>query len=150
MQHCNTLLEAEFDDWVDNLKLIEGVLFVDDRQLSCMSALDFINHVDHQTTDEVENLKVVIFELHLKIETSELTKMPWSVRVLSPKNWSNFEDTAEVTAQSHLLVKLRTLGQASILLKVLELENISSTFRGTSDELWSMNFNEVILRLYGR
>ena len=110
-----------------------------------MSALDLIDHVDHQVTDEVEYLEVVILEFHLEIEACELTQMPWGVRVLSPENWSNFEDTAEITTQSHLLVKLRTLSQACILLEVLELENICTTFRRTSDEFGSMNLNEVIL-----
>ena len=110
-----------------------------------MSALDLIDHVDHQVTDEVEYLEVVILEFHLEIEACELTQMPWGVRVLSPENWSNFKDTAEITAQSHLLVKLRTLSQACILLEVLELENICTTFRRTSDEFGSMNLNEVIL-----
>ena len=145
MEHRNTLLEAEFDDGVDDLEFLEGVLLVDDSQLSCMSALDLLYHVDHQITDEVEHLKVVILELHLEIQASELTQMPWGVRVLGPENWSDLKDTAEVAAQSHLLVKLRTLGQARILLEVLELENICSTFRGTGDELGSMNLNEVIL-----
>ena len=87
----------------------------------------------------------MILEFHLKIEACKLAQMPWGVRVLSSENRSDFEDTAEITAQSHLLVKLRTLGQTCILLEVLEFENICSTFRGTSNELRSMNFNKVIL-----
>ena len=80
-----------------------------------MSRLELFNEEDHEFTDEIKHFKVVILEFHLEIEACELTQMPWGVRVLSPENWSNFEDAAEIAAQSHLLIKLRTLCQACIL-----------------------------------
>ena len=145
MEHLNTFLEADLDDGVDYLELLEGVLFVNDSQFSCMSALDFIYHVDHQISNNVKHLKVVILKFHLEIKACEFTQMPWGIRVLSPENWSDFEDTAEIAAQGHLLVKLRTLSQTRILLEVFELENICSSFRSTSNELGCMNLNKVIL-----
>jgi hypothetical protein len=44
-----------------------------------------------------------------------------------------------------LLVELWTLSQASFLSEVLELKDIRTTFRGTTDHLWGVNLNEIIL-----
>ena len=43
-----------------------------------------------------------------------------------------------------MLVKLGTLSQAAIELEILELEDISAAFRGSSDELRGVDFDEVV------
>lgn len=55
--------------------------------------------------------------------------MAIGVGVLSTEDWSDFEDTLHVAAKSHLLVKLRGLGEAAILLEVLEFKDVGTTFR---------------------
>ena len=43
-----------------------------------------------------------------------------------------------------MLVKLGTLSQAAIELEILELEDISAAFRGSSDELRGVDFDEFV------
>lgn len=71
----------------------------------------------------------MILELHLHIESSEFTQVAVCVRVFSTEDWSDLENTLHIAAESHLLVKLRGLGEAAILLEVLEFKDVGTTFR---------------------
>jgi hypothetical protein len=70
----------------------------------------------------------VFFEFHFKIKACELAQMSVRVGVLSSKNGSNLEDALKITAQSHLLVELWALGKTCILLKVFQMEHVSTSF----------------------
>jgi hypothetical protein len=85
----------------------------------------------------------MVFELHLHIEASEFTQVAIGVRVFSTENWSDLEDTLHVAAESHLLVKLRGLGEATILLEVLELKDVGTTFGRSTDKLGRVDFDEI-------
>ena len=58
---------------------------------------------------------------------------------------SDFEYFIEISHYHHLLVELRTLSQTCLLSKVIQSKNLSSTFRWSSYDFRSMDFNEAIL-----
>ena len=103
-------------------------MLINGGQFGGISRLDVLDHVDHKFTDEVKHFKVMILELHLHIETSELAQMTVSVRVLGAENGTDLEDSLQIGTKRHLLVKLRTLSKASILFKVFQLEDVGTAF----------------------
>ena len=125
----NTFTEVELKDGVSTLEFLEGVLIIDNAKFTSISDLHLREHEDEELTNQVEYFEVMVLEFHLKIETSEFTQVAVGVGVLGAENWSNFEDTLQITAESHLLVKLRGLSEASILLEVFEVEYVGTTFR---------------------
>ena len=78
----------------------------------------------------------MVLEFHLHIETSEFTEMSVGVRVLSTEDWTNLENSLQITTKSHLFVELRTLGKASISLEVLELKHVGTTLRCSTNQFW--------------
>lgn len=87
---------------------------------------------------------VVFLDGHFEIETSEFAHVTMSESVFCSEDRANFEHSFEVTLNAHLLVKLRRLGKACILLEVLELEDVGTTFGRASNQFRSMDFNEVL------
>ena len=144
-EHLDALLEVKFEDWSLALEVFEWILLLDDFQLFFVSFLDSGEDVHEQVSQQVQHLKVVFLDSHLHVEASELAKMTIGVRVLSSKNWTDFEHSIEVSAQSHLLVELGTLGKASILAEVFHFENIGTALRSTTDQFWGVNLNESVL-----
>ena len=94
---------------------------------------------------EIKHLPVVVFNLHLHIQASELAEMSVGVWIFSSEDRSDLEYSVEATAKGHLLVQLRGLSEAALLIEVLELEDIAATFWGSSDQLGRVNFNELLL-----
>lgn len=127
LQHGDSFLEVHFENWVANLELLERILLVDDGELATKSGLEVLNHVDHHIADDVKHFEVVILEFHLHIEASELAQMPVGVGVFSSEDGTDLEDATHVSAKSHLLVELGALGEARILVEILQLENVGTT-----------------------
>ena len=92
------------------------------------------------------------------------------VGFLSTEGWGDFEDTLHSTADAHLLVELWGLSKSGFLTKEVHLKQVGATFAEGEEEkkneikgqrndmenqkeikpaaradLWSMNFNEIIL-----
>ena len=66
-----------------------------------------------------------------------------SERVFSSKNRADFEDSWEITHHTHLFVKLGRLSKASFSIKVTEAKDICTSFRATTNELRSMDFDKI-------
>mmetsp|Transcript_22286 Transcript_22286/g.48996 ORF Transcript_22286/g.48996 Transcript_22286/m.48996 type:complete len:317 (-) Transcript_22286:123-1073(-) len=71
--------------------------------------------------------------------------MPMRVRVLSAEHGSNLEHPLQIGADSHLLVKLRRLGEAArAQVHVLEPEHRRSTLGCTPNHLGAVNLRETL------
>jgi len=66
--------------------------------------------------------------------------------VLGPENGTDLEDTVQVAHDAHLLIKLRTLRQTAILVKVLQLEHVAAAFRGAFYQLWCVNLRKPVFQ----
>lgn len=75
----------------------------------------------------------MVLDFHLKIETSKLTEMSVSVRVLGSEDGTDFEDSLEISAKRHLFVELWALGEASWLSEIFKSKNVGTTLRCTTD-----------------
>jgi len=80
---------------------------------------------------------------HLDIQTYELAHVSVSERIFSSEDWADFEDSLEVAHNTHLLIQLWGLGQTCLFAEISQTENIGSTFWWTTNQLWSMDFDEV-------
>lgn len=136
LQKLNTLFERKFYNGSFTFEFFEWILLTDNTEFTGVSVLKTIADVGNKFTKDIKNLKVMFLKLHFHIQTSEFTQVTVSVGVFSSKNWTNFEDFLQITTNSHLLIKLRTLGEASILSEIFKTEYIGTTFRTTSDEFW--------------
>jgi len=134
-KHLATCPKVDLDDRVGNLELLEGVLIVDDRELAGEARLDVRHHVDHELTDEIKHLEVMVLELHLHIETCELTQVAVRVGVFGTEYGTNLENALQVTTESHLLIELRALSEAAWLIEVHEVEHVGAAFRRATDKL---------------
>jgi hypothetical protein len=143
VKHFDTILEVKLENGFHALEFLEGVLFADDAEFSGVAFLNVLKHEYHQFTNEIQHFEVMVFELHLHIKTSELTQVAVGVRVLSTEDRSDLENTLQVTAESHLLVKLRGLSEASILFKVFQSEHVGAAFGRATNELGGVNLNEI-------
>ena len=103
-EELDSFFEVELNDGLDTPEFSVGVLGVDDLEFARVALLQAFEHRDEHVAEDVEDLPVVVLELHLHIETGELTQMTVGVGVFSPENWSNLEYTLKVTTEGHLLV----------------------------------------------
>ena len=145
-KQLNSFLEVELNNWRFADEVLKWILLPDYIKLGLVLILDTVADKDKQLRERIENLEVMLFDDHLHIEASKLTKMSICVAILSSENWSYLENSLEVSHKSHLLVELWALSEASILTKVLEGKNVRSSFGSTTDHLWRMDFNKVILK----
>jgi hypothetical protein len=109
MQKFDSLLEVKLKHWVSALELLEWILLINHTELLGMPCLDSFEHKDHKLANQIECLKVMVLNLHLQIETSELTKMSVCERLFRSENWTNLKNSLQISAKCHLLVELRTL-----------------------------------------
>lgn len=64
--------------------------------------------------------------------------------MLSSEDGSDFEDLLEISHHAHLLVELGRLGKTGLLVEVLELEDVGSSFGRSGDQLWGVNFDKIL------
>jgi len=74
-EHLHTFAEVDLDNGVSTDKVLEGVLVVDNTELLGESLLHVLEQVDQHGTNIVQNLKVMVLELHLHIQASEFTQV---------------------------------------------------------------------------
>jgi len=127
LEHLDTLFEAELNNWGLALEIFEWVLLLYGIKLWLVSLFETLEEEGQHVSEKVEDLEVMLLDFHLHIKTGELTQMTVSVRLLSSENWTNLKDSLQITAKSHLLVKLWTLSKTSFLSEVVELEHIGSS-----------------------
>jgi hypothetical protein len=144
-KQLDSFLEVELNDWRFADEVLKWILLPNYFKLGLVLILETVADEDKQLREHVQNLEVMLFDDHLHIEASKLAKMSICVAMLGSEHWSYLENSLEVSHKSHLLVELWALSEASILTKVLEGENVRSSLRSTSDHLWRMDFNKVIL-----
>lgn len=82
---------------------------------------------------------------HLQVHTNEFTHVPMSHRIFSSENRPYLEDTLKVCHDTHLLVDLRRLGKAGWTIEVIKLEDIAASLRCSSNQLWSVDLNKVVV-----
>lgn len=145
MEHLDTLLEVELDHWRLTFEWLKWVLLLDDVELILVSRLDSVEEEDKHVGERIKNLKVMLLDVHLHIETGELAEMTVGVGIFGSEDGTNFKDSFEVTTEGHLLVKLWALGHASVLSEVLKVEHVGTTLGCSSEEFWRVDLNEVIL-----
>lgn len=143
VNELDTFSEVKLHDGLSALELLEGVLLVDDSELSSVSGLQVLAQVCDHLANQVQYLEVMVLEFHFHIETSEFAQVTVGVGVLSTEDGSDLEHAGETTAKGHLLVELRGLSEATVLLEVLELEHVGTTFGGATDQLGGVDFDEV-------
>lgn len=56
--------------------------------------------------------------------------------------WSNFIHPLKVSAHAHLLIKLRTLGQERVILKVADSKDVCTAFARCANDLWRVDFGK--------
>lgn len=86
----------------------------------------------------------MLLDLHFQIEAGELAQMAMRKRVLSPENRTHFKNAPVIGADTHLLMQLRRLGQASRLPLVIQGENRRPPFAGPGQQLRRVDLNEVV------
>jgi len=74
----------------------------------------------------------MVLEFHLQIESCKLTEMSVCVGVFRAEDRSDLKYSLQVTTKRHLFVELGRLGEAGILVEILEAEHVSTAFRCTS------------------
>ena len=87
----------------------------------------------------------MLFDGHFNIETHELAHMSMSERIFSSEDRTNFEHSLEISHNTHLLIKLRWLSEASFTIEIVESKDICTSFWTASDEFGCVNFNEIII-----
>lgn len=75
----------------------------------------------------------MFLDTHLYIQAHELAHVTVSKWILGSENWPNLEYSLEISHYTHLLVELRRLCEASLSIKVAEVEDIWASFRRPSD-----------------
>lgn len=73
MEQFNSLFEVNFDARGSTEEFLKWVLVRNDSQLPSTLCLQAVENIRHELSNQVEHFEVVILELHLQIETSELT-----------------------------------------------------------------------------
>lgn len=102
------------------------------------------NRQKYALQDE-EDLLVRILDLHLEIETSELSHVPRSVRVLGPENGANAENTLATSSNLELLVELGRLSKEGLLAEVSKTEDVAATLRCSTNEGRGLELLEATL-----
>jgi len=120
-------------------------LLVNSLQLFGTSFLDIFEYVWEKLSKKVKQFKIVLFNCHLDIQAYELTHVPVGEGVLGSKNRPDLKDSLEISHDAHLFVKLGGLGKTSFFIEITESEYVGSSFGWPSDQLGSMNFDEVII-----
>ena len=87
---------------------------------------------------------VVIFEGHLKIETSELGQMPVGVGILSPEDGTNLVHLLHISGNGHLLGQLRRLGQECWATEIVDLEHSGTGLGGGGMEFRGLDLGEPL------
>ena len=87
---------------------------------------------------------VVIFEGHLKIETSELGQMPVGVGILSPEDGTNLVHLLHISSNGHLLGQLRRLGQECWATEIVHLEHSGTGLGGGGMEFRGLDLGEPL------
>lgn len=145
LEELDTLLEGDSNDGGLALEGLEGVLLTDGGELGGESGLESVEDEGEELSHEIEELEVVLVDGHFNIQSGELTHVSVSEGLLGSEDGADLEDSVEVGHDTHLLVELRRLGEASLLVEVLELEDVGSSLRSTSDELGGMDLDESVL-----
>lgn len=125
-------------------------MLVNDRELLSISRLKALEEVGQHFSEDVQHFKVMSVEFHLHIKTSEFSQMSVSVGVFSAEDRSDLKHFFKITAESHLLIQLGTLGEASrsfVLgsFHVCHAEDVGTTFRSSSKHFRRVNFDESLL-----
>lgn len=120
-------------------------LLSDGLQLLGVPLLYPLEDVGEEFTEEVQDLEVVLLDHHLQIEAYELAHMAVSEGVFCAEDRSDFKDSLEIGHHAHLLVELGRLGQTGLAVKVAELEDVAASLGTTSNELGSVDLDEVVV-----
>lgn len=113
-QKGNSILVLEAESLGQVLELLEGVLAVDNLEIGSVLLLETLEDVDKELVKDIKNLVVVLLKGHLQIESHELGHVAVSEGVLGTEDTADLVDALEISANNHLLVELRRLGQVSI------------------------------------
>lgn len=113
-QQSNSILVLEAESLGQVLELLEGVLAVNNLEIGGVLLFQALEDVDKQLVKHIENLVVVLLESHLQIESHKLGHVAVSERVLGTENTADLVNALEISANNHLLVELRRLGQVGI------------------------------------
>lgn len=105
-----------------------------------------VKHVHEERLDDVEHLKVVLVDRHLKVEPRELAHVAVRVRVLRAEDGADLEDAVEVGADRHLLRQLRRLREARGAAHVVEAEDGGAALGRARDELGRVDLLEAALQ----
>lgn len=144
LQKVNTFLEGELNDGSLELEGVEGILDVDGFQFFGESGFQTAENVGKEFTDQVEDFVIVLLNGHFNIQTCEFTHVSVGKTVFGSENWTNFENSVEISHNAHLLVELGRLGEAGFSVEVLHLEDVGTTFGSTGNELGGVDFNESL------
>ncbi len=67
------------------------------------------------------------------------------IRVFGAKDRSNTVNSLSATSDLKLFIKLRRLGQVSLLIKIWQREDIGPSLRGSSNQTWGVELLESVL-----
>jgi hypothetical protein len=117
----------------------------DKVRLLLVACVELLEDEQHQVLEHAHNLMVVLLELHLQIETSELGQVTGCVGVLGTEDGANLHDLLEARCNQHLLVELRRLGEVRRAVEVLELEDVGTALRRGTNDLGRVDKGEALL-----
>mmetsp|Transcript_43550 Transcript_43550/g.132546 ORF Transcript_43550/g.132546 Transcript_43550/m.132546 type:complete len:253 (-) Transcript_43550:1064-1822(-) len=121
------------------------MLLPDSLQFVRATFVDTVEDGDEQIGEHVEYLVVMLVDGHLQIEPGEFAQVSTGVGILGPKDRSAFVHALESRARGgHLLVKLRTHGEARGLAEVIEGEDVGSALGRSADDLGGVDLDETL------
>mmetsp|Transcript_3478 Transcript_3478/g.8301 ORF Transcript_3478/g.8301 Transcript_3478/m.8301 type:complete len:331 (+) Transcript_3478:164-1156(+) len=157
---CEVILvlqfEAHLSEHVDSLEMGElpvlsgliahersnRVLLRNQLDVGLVLAGKTMENIGQNDVQHVQTLKVMLEDLHLHVQAGKLAQMAMSVAGFGTEDGANLKNAAKISTDGHLLVKLRRLGQGSILVEILELEHSRSALAGASNELGGVDLSE--------
>ncbi len=120
----HTISEIKLEYWISAFELIEWILGVYNGEFSGITGFHVFEHKHHQLPNQIQDFKIMVFEFHFQIQTSEFAQVAISIGVLSAEHRTNLKHALKVAAECHLLVKLWGLSEASVLLEVFQFEYV--------------------------
>jgi hypothetical protein len=117
----------------------------DEVRLLLVACVELLEDEQHQVLEHAHNLVVVLLELHLQIETSELGQVASGIGVLGTEHGADLHDLLEARCDQHLLVELGRLGEVRRAVKVLELEDVGTALGRSANDLGRVDESEALL-----
>mmetsp|Transcript_9352 Transcript_9352/g.12406 ORF Transcript_9352/g.12406 Transcript_9352/m.12406 type:complete len:254 (+) Transcript_9352:280-1041(+) len=135
----------EFECWSQVLQILKWMLLSYTFQFIFAAFIETIKNGNKQITVNLKNFIVMFLNHHFQIQTSKFTQVTTCVGLFCAENRPRGKDPFKSrTGCRHLFVQLGALRQTSLLAKVIQGEDIRSTFRCSTNQFGRMDFNKAL------